>query len=68
MSEKPKTQVFYVQDPFTEEVQGRLSASDLKQRFFWGGSTDGAFQRQRLAHGRLPVRSASRRRSNLRGR
>ena len=40
MSEKPKPQVFYVQDPFTEEVHGPLSASDLKQRFF-GGLLDG---------------------------
>ena len=37
MSEKPKPQMFYVQDPFTEEVQGPLSASDLKQRFSGGG-------------------------------
>ena len=37
MSEKPKPQVFYVQDLFTEEVQGPLSASDLKQRFSGGG-------------------------------
>ena len=37
MSEKPTPQMFYVQDPFTEEVHGPLSASDLKQRFSRGG-------------------------------
>lgn len=37
MTEKPTQQEFFVQDPFTEEVKGPLSASDLKQWFSKGG-------------------------------
>ena len=44
MSEKPTPQMFYVQDPFTEEVQGPLSASDLKQRFSGGARRMGRFK------------------------
>ena len=40
MSDKPKSQMFYVQDPFTEDVRGPLSASDLRQWFSTGGLDD----------------------------
>ena len=37
MTEKAQQQAFFVQDPFTEEVKGPLSVSELKQWFAKGG-------------------------------
>ncbi len=36
MSEKPKQASFFIQDPFTEEVQGPLSVQELKEWFSKG--------------------------------
>lgn len=40
MSEKPKQTSFFIQDPFTEEVQGPLSVQELKQWFAQGSVCD----------------------------